>query len=127
MTNRLKPLVRIIFPFTLLFASCSQDADSTPDFTFKPPPRPGAIIKIADQVISVQEGLSGIEADIYDLEKKLFDLKYNHLKSLFIKKLVAKDPKIRGRSTDEFMEQEVLRKVKPSKKQVDDFIPTSAV
>ena len=102
--------------------SCSRESELPAKLTYKPPPKTGVIASVVGQEISEQEMLKGVESDIYDLEKKLYDLKYNQLKALIIKKLIAQDPKLKGRSPDQFLEQEILGKLSPTQKQIDDFI-----
>ena len=39
-----------------------------------------------------------------------------------IKKLVAQEPKAKGRNESEYLEQEVVGKVAPTQKQIDEFV-----
>ena len=120
--NLLKLLLGSLLLANLSLISCAQNADSTPQFVFKPAPRTGIVANVTGKDISEQEMLQGIETQVYDLEKKLYDLKFHHLKALMIKKLIAQVPEAKGSSESEFLEKEVLGKVSPSQKQIDDFI-----
>ena len=102
--------------------SCSRESDSSLKLAHKPPPKTGIIANVTGQEILEQEMLQGIKIQVYDLEKKLYDLKYNQLKALIIKKLIPQGTKGKGQSPDEYLEQEIFGKLSPSKKQIDDFV-----
>ena len=106
----------------LFLFSCFQDADSTPQFVFKPALRSGLAAKVGEHEITAEAMAKGIESKIYDLKKKLYDLQYHQLKSLMIKHLITREPGVQGRSASEFLAQEVTGKVEPTKRQIDEFI-----
>ena len=107
---------------SLLITACSQNADSSPQFVFRAAPKKGIVANLAGADILEEEISRDIKIEIYELEKKLFDLKYNSLKSLLIKKLIAKEPRAQGLSAEKFLDQEVLGKIDISQKQIDNFI-----
>lgn len=102
--------------------ACSKDVASTPNFIFKPAPKEGIVASVGGVEIKEDELLTGIKSESYDLEKKLFDLKFNQLKSLIIKKIVEKDPASKGMSVDDYLNKNVLSSLKVSKERIDQFI-----
>ena len=114
--------VFLLFFLSTFMASCFKDVDSSSQFIFKPAPRTGLVANVAGNEITEEETLKGIKGDIYQLEKKIYDLKYGNLKAIMLKELVKKNPKAKGLSDAAFLEKEVFSNIKPSKKQVDAFI-----
>lgn len=104
------------------FSSCSQDADSKPNFIFKPAPKNGVVAKIGDVEISEQEMLKGIESQVYDAETKLHELKMGRIRSLVLKSLMEADPRKKDLSNDEFLDKYIANDVTVSKKDIEAFI-----
>jgi protein-disulfide isomerase len=100
--------------------ACS-DSQSGPRFNFMPA-KDGLAAKVGDIQISVQELDSGIESEIYEAEKKLFDIRFNRLKSLVLEKLMEQDPNKKDLSNDEYLDKYIASSIKITDKQVEDFI-----
>ncbi|MFX3675491.1 MAG: DsbA family protein [bacterium] len=111
-----------VFAAAIGFSSCSQDADSKPNFIFKPAPKDGIVAKIGDVEITEKEMLQGIESQVYDAEVKLHELKMGRIRSLVLKSLMEGDSRKKGLSNDEFLEKYIANDIKISNKDIDAFI-----
>ena len=78
--------------------------------------------KVAGEEITLAQVEKNIEADIFELEKKLYELRYNKLKPIIINKLAAEAAKGKGLSPEEFLKREVLTNTKPSKEAFEKFV-----
>jgi len=107
---------------TLFFFSCSSDADSKPNYIFKPKSADGVAAKIGDQVISEKELVSGIESEIFEAEMKVYELKFSKLQSMLMEKFMNKDPKKQGLSNDEYLAKYIASEVKVGEKEIEKFI-----
>ncbi len=112
-------MVTMIFLLGLI--SCS-DSTSKPSYLFKPSTEAGIAGKVGEIKITNEELIDGVEADLFEAETKVFEIKFNRLKTLIIQKLIDKDPRKKGISNDEFLEKYISSKVVVSDKQVNDFI-----
>ena len=101
--------------------SCSK-GNSKPTYKYKAPVGDGIAAKAGDIVITEKELLDGLESELYELEKKKFEMKFNRLRSKIIEKLMDKDPKKKGLSNDEYMDKYITKDLKISEKQVDAFV-----
>ncbi|WP_127714392.1 DsbA family protein [Halobacteriovorax sp. HLS] len=106
----------------VLFYSCSKTVESKPAFLFKAAPDQSAGVKVGSQVISQSELFKGIEADLYDAEMKVFEIKMNTMKAKVVEILMDQDPKKKGLSNDEYLEKYVTNKITISNKQIDAFV-----
>jgi protein-disulfide isomerase len=82
----------------------------------------GVAAKIGDITITDKEVYSGIEADLYDAEMKVFQIKFAKLNQLVVEKIIAKDPKSKGMTNDQFFEKNIYSKIKVSSKEFNDFV-----
>ena len=105
-----------------LVSACSQDAGSRPNFIFKSAPKQGVVAKIGDKMVTEQEMLANIKAQVYDAEMKIFELKMNRIRALLLKTLIERDPRKKGLSNDDFLEKYIANNVKISNKEIDVFI-----
>jgi protein-disulfide isomerase len=105
----------------LVMVSCS-DSISKPAFQFKPATQPGLAAKMGDIQVSEAELMDGIESEIYEAEQKLFDIKYNRLKTVIMQKLMDKDPNKKNLSNDEYLEKFIAKGVTVSEKEIEEFI-----
>ena len=78
--NMLNFLLGALLLFTLMITSCSKNADSTAQFVFKTAPQEGLVADIAGEQVTRKEMEKGIEVEIYELEQKLYELRFNALK-----------------------------------------------
>lgn len=118
---RISVILSLLMITGALFYGCSK-ATSKAEYKFKKPGGDGVAAKTSDVKITEEELLDGIEVDLYEAEMKIFEIKFNRLKTLLVEKYMAKDPKAKGLSNDEFFEKEIAPTVKISEKEVNDFI-----
>ncbi|MAZ47579.1 MAG: hypothetical protein CME65_03395 [Halobacteriovoraceae bacterium] len=105
----------------VLLQGCSK-ATSKAEYKFKKPGGDGVAAKTGDVTVTEEELLSGIEVELYEAEMKIFEIKFNRLKTLLVEKYMAKDPKAKGLTNDEFFEKVIAPTVKVSEQEVNDFI-----
>ncbi|MCM2351080.1 MAG: DsbA family protein [Bacteriovoracaceae bacterium] len=105
----------------LSFTACS-DSSGKPSYLFKPAPKEGLAAQIGDMEITNAEIEDGIESELFEAETKVFDIKFNRLKSLLLQRYMDKDPRKKGLSNDEFLEKHIAKDVVISEKQIDAFI-----
>jgi len=112
----------ILVLLSLVFmVSCSESV-SKPAFNFKPATQNGVVAKMGTIEITEAELNDGIEAELYDAEQKLFEVKFNRLRSLVMQKIMDQDPKKKGLSNDEYLEKFIASGVVVSEKDIDAFI-----
>ncbi len=101
--------------------SCSK-ATSTPQYKYKKNAGDGIAAKIGDITITDKELYSGIEADIFDAETKVFQIKFAKLNQLIVEKIIAKDPVSKGMTNDQYFEKNIYSKIEVSSKEFNDFV-----
>ncbi|MEI8347904.1 MAG: DsbA family protein [Pseudomonadota bacterium] len=115
-----------IFSFMVVaavFWACTQEtAVSGPNFIFKPAPKQGLAAKVGGVEVTEAELTKGIEAEIFEAESKVFEIKMNKLRALVLEKLMEKDPRKKGMNNDEFLDKFIAKVGKPGKADVDKFI-----
>lgn len=105
-----------------LFGYGCSKATSKADYKFMKPAGDGVAAKAGGVTISEKELYAGIEADIYDAEMKIFEIKFNKLKNLLVEKIMKNDPKSKGLTNDEYFEKYIATKIKVEEKDVQAFI-----
>lgn len=103
------------------FAACSQ-GNSKPSYLFKPAVKEGVAAKAGDIEVTNAELMNGIESEVFEHESKAFEVKFNKLRSVLLEKLIDKDPRKKGISTDEFITKYVAKDVNISDKEIDAFV-----
>ncbi len=103
------------------FFACTKEVDSKPQFIFKPAPNNEAAAKINGKVVTFDELLAGVESDVYEAEMKVYEIKYNQLRALVLKKFMEADSNYKG-DNDKFLDQYIAKDVKVSDKEVDAFV-----
>ncbi|MCO4753222.1 MAG: DsbA family protein [Bacteriovoracaceae bacterium] len=116
----LKPILAAFIGAAFLF-SC-DNGTSKPNYKFLKAPTEGVAAKVGKVEITNDELNKGIESDLYDLEKKIFETKMNKLKSLIIEKLMAQDPAKKGLTNDEYMDKHIAKNVKVSESDITNFV-----
>lgn len=104
-----------------LLGACSESV-SKPSYQFRASTKAGVAAKIGDLEITDAELNDGIEAELYEAESKVFEVKFNRLRALVLQKLMEKDPKKQGLSNDEFLDKYISKGVVASEKDVDAFV-----
>lgn len=118
---------RVFFSFVALlmlstgvFISCTKEAESKPQFIFKPAPNKDAAVKINGKVLSVSDVNESVESELYEAEMKVYEIKMNRIRSLVLKTFMEADPKFKG-DNDKFLNEVIAKTVKVSDKDVDKF------
>jgi protein-disulfide isomerase len=116
--------MRATFAVLALFivVACTGSAISKPNFLFRQGQKPGVAAKMGDVEITEAELNDGIEAEVYEAEQKLYEVKYNRLRALVMQKLMDKDPNKKNLSNDEYLEKYIAKDVKVGEKDIDAFI-----
>lgn len=109
------------FAAAAILFSCTNGT-STPNYKFLKAPKEGVAARVGGIEITNAELRKGIESDLYELERKIFDTKMNKLKALILEKLMAKDPKKKGLSNDEYMEKYIAKDVKIAESEIQAFV-----
>ena len=125
---RLSALSIIVIAFGI---SCSK-GNTKPSYKYKAAVGNGVAVKVGDITITDKELMTGLETDLYEIESKKFDLKFNKVNSLIIEKIMDKDPKKKGLTNDEYMDKYIISKIKISANDINNFfkeknIPASQV
>lgn len=105
----------------LLLGACSN-SNSALSFKYKKPVKEGIAAQVGDVTISHEEVNSGIESEIFELEQKIFDTRMNKIKSLLIEKYMNQDPKKKGLSEEEYINQVVAKGLEVKDIEVENFI-----
>src|SRR3989344_6469009 len=105
----------------LTFTACS-DSTSKPSYLFKPAAKEGLAAKVGEIEITNAEIQDGIESELFEAETKVFEIKFNRLKSLLLQRYMDKDPRKKGMSNDEFLEKHIAKEVVISEKEIEAFI-----
>ena len=121
MTSLIVKSIFLVTVLTVVTSGCSK-TESKPSYLFKAAPKEGLAAKVGDIKITNQELEKGIQSDIYEAESKLFELKFNKLKSLLLEKFINQDPRKKDLSNDEFLEKFITSNVKITDSQIEKFI-----
>ena len=101
--------------------SCSEGG-TKPVYKYKAAAGDGVAVKMGDIVITDQELVSGIEAELYEAEQKIFEIKFNKLKGMLMERLMEADPKKKGLSNDEYMDKYIASSIKISESEINNFV-----
>jgi len=102
--------------------ACTKEAESKPNFVYKDAPKTGVVAKINGQEITETEMVTGITSEIYETEKKVYELKMNKLRSLILEKFMNAHPEKKNLTNDEFLEKVIAKDIKISSAEVDKFV-----
>ncbi len=105
----------------LTLTACSNGTSKT-SYLYKAAPKEGLAAKVGDLEITNAELSDGIESEVFEAESKVFDIKFNKLKSLILQKYMDKDPRKKNLTNDEFLEKYIAKEVVVSETQIDAFI-----
>ena len=111
-----------LIAFSVLILSACTKAKSEVTYKFLKPTQSKDVAKFNNITITRDEMEKGLRADIYKLEKQIYDLKFGKVKALLIEKLIKADPKSKGISNDEYLEKHIASKIEVSDKEVESFI-----
>jgi protein-disulfide isomerase len=103
--------------------ACTKEATSDqPKYVFKSAPKDGLVAKIDGKEISEVALYSGIEADIYEAEVKLYEIKMNKIRAMMLEVFMNNDSRKKGLSNDEFLDKYIAKDIKVSEKDIESFI-----
>lgn len=111
----------IVLCLFILTAACSQGT-SKPSYLFKAAVKEGVAAKAGEVEVTNAELMNGIESEVFEHESKAFEVKFNKLRSILLEKLVEKDPRKKGISSDEFLSKYIAKDVNISEKEIEAFI-----
>lgn len=109
-----------LFVSIVLFA-CTNKVQSSPSFIFKPAPSKDALASLNGKILTEGEVLSGAESDIYEAQKKVFEIKMAKLKSYLLQSFIDAHPSKNGLSNDEFLEKFIAKDAKITDKEIKAF------
>ncbi|MFZ4714601.1 MAG: DsbA family protein [Bacteriovoracaceae bacterium] len=118
----MKKLSALLLLMSLGLIYACNKAESGPSYKYFPAASDGVAAKAGTVSITEKELLNGIEADIYEEEMKIFDIKQNKLKGLLLEKYMASEPEKKNMTNDEFMDKHIAKNIKISDKEIDAFI-----
>lgn len=118
----MKAALSLFTLFTFLFLAACSNGNSEPSYLFKQAPKEGLAAKVGDIEITNAELVDGVESEIFEAENRVFDIKFNRLKSILLQRYMDKDPRKKGLSNDEYLEKYIAKNVKVSDKDIDAFI-----
>lgn len=119
-TKTLMSLMAVVAVSLGLFLSCSKEADSKPQFIFKPAPNKDVAAKINGKDVTYDELLEGVENELYEAEMKVHEIKMNRLRALVLKKFMEADPAYKG-DNDKFLNEQIASSIKVTDKAVMAF------
>ena len=102
--------------------SCTEKAVTGPQFIYKASSSKADAFKFKGNTISNKELLEGIENEIYEHNKKIFDLKMGRVKAIILQRLIESDARKGDLTNDQFLEKYIAKDVKPSKSDIQDFV-----
>lgn len=116
----------VVASLLVLFA-CTQKASSKSSFIFKAAPKQGVSAKVLGEEISEAELLKGIESDVYEAESKVHEIKMNRLRALAMEKIMAKDPRKKDLSNEQYLDKFIIKGKKSSAGDVEKFIKEKGI
>jgi protein-disulfide isomerase len=120
--NKLSFTLTGLFAVMIVFFACQKNADSKPNFIFKPAPAAGVAAAIGSEQILEKDLEAGIESDVYDAEMKVFEIKFGKLQAMLLEKFMNQDPNKKGLTNDEFLNKYIAKNVKVSDAEMEKFI-----
>ncbi len=100
--------------FLLALATVSQSSHAQKDS------RAAAVL--GNEMITYQDIISPIANEIYQAERDIYELKLNQLKSQLLARLIQRDPRSKGLSTEIFVQKYITKSPSVSDQQVERFI-----
>lgn len=113
-------LLTLLMVSSSIFISCTKEAESKPQFIFKPAPNKDAAAKIGGKVLTVSEVNESVESELYEAEMKVYEIKMNRIRSLALKTFMEADPAYKG-DNDAFLNDVIAKKAKVADKDIDAF------
>ncbi|MBU0673206.1 MAG: DsbA family protein [Proteobacteria bacterium] len=113
-----------LLPFIggMMVLPCPQPAAAEANFIYKRSTDQNLAAKFKNISISTEEVGKNIQQELFDAEKKAFDLKMNQLKSILLERLIKEDPRSEGLGSEAFLQKYIIKVQEPSEKEITDFI-----
>ncbi len=111
-----------LFVLGIFISACTKEVVSAPKFVFSSAPNQEAAFKYNGKTYTTKELVKGHENDVYELEKKLFELKMNRVRGMILKGLIQSDSRRGSLSEEQFVEKYIVSKVKVSNDEIQKFI-----
>ncbi len=118
----MKATLGVLTLIIILSLTACSDSNSKPSYLFKPAPQEGLAAKVGQMEITNAEIQDGIESELFEAESKVFEIKFNRLKTILLQRYMDQDPRKKGMSNDEFLEKHIASGVVISEKEIDAFI-----
>lgn len=119
--GKVSPLIAIV-ALTVVVIACQKDAQSKPNFIFKPAPSQEIVASMGGESILEKDLVKGIESDLYEAELKVFEIKYAKLQAMLLEKFMNQDPDKKNLSNDEFLDKHIAKGVKVTDAEIEKFI-----
>jgi protein-disulfide isomerase len=105
-----------------LFFACNKEANSKASYIFKAAPSEGAVANIGGEVIMAKDFYKGVEADLFEAEMKVYEIKFARLQTILLERFMSKDPNKKNLSNDEFLAKYIAKDIKVADKEIEKFI-----
>ena len=119
--GKVSPLIAIA-ALTVVVIACQKDAQSKPNFIFKPAPSQEIVASMGGEAILEKDLVKGIESDLYEAELKVYEIKYAKLQAMLLEKFMNQDPDKKNLSNDEFLDKHIAKSVKVTDAEIEKFI-----
>ena len=119
--------MKYIAPLLILLSFSCTEKNSSPNFVFKEKRSDEVLAKISDYEIKATEFYKGIEADIFEHEQQIYELKMKRLNSLILKHLIEKEEESKTMGLDEFMNRVIAKGVKVSEQDFQEFVKQKSI
>ncbi|MFP5458294.1 MAG: DsbA family protein [Bacteriovoracia bacterium] len=110
-----------VLALLVLISACSESI-SKPNFQFRQGTKAGVAAQWGDIEITDAELMEGIEAELYEAEQKLFEIKNNRLRAIVMQKIMDKDPAKKDMSNDDYLDKFIAKGIKVTEGDIDAFI-----
>ncbi len=105
-----------------IIIGCQKDAISKPNFIFKPAPSKEVVALVNGEQILEKDFIKGIESDLYEAERKVYEIKLAKLQSMLLERFMNADPNKKGLTNDQFLDQYIAKSVKITDAEIEKFI-----
>jgi protein-disulfide isomerase len=119
--GKLTPLLTVT-ALTLVIIACQKEANSKPNFIFKPAPSKEVAASIGGEPILEKDLVKGIESDLYEAEMKVYEIKFAKLQGMLLEKFMAQDSDKKNLTNDEFLDKFIAKNIKVTDADVEKFI-----
>lgn len=101
--------------------ACSNDVNSKPNFLFKKAPNATAAIKFNGKEVSYDELYKGAEAELYEVQMKLYEMKLGKVKAYLLEQFKNEDPARSSMTMEQFIDVVIAKDIKISDAEIQEF------